>query len=375
MKVVFVNDCIYEYASESPAAVGGAERQQWLLARGLARAGWSVTVGVSRSMERFEPKEIEGVKFVELGRGHSFLRWYGILRSERPDWGFWRCADHWLGPAVALAKAVGVRTVFSTALDWDVEPRRALFRHPSLWPFYAWGLSWADRIVVQHPGQLASLPFQWQSKASIVPSICGTRVESRPHSQRSNYVAWVAVLRRWKRPDLLVDIARRLPSVRFVACGGSTSFATPQGYAKDVIAQLEAQPNIDFLGKVSPQKSFQVIADAALLLSTAEVEGFPNTFLEAWGCGTPVVSLSVDPGGIINQQGLGSIVGDPDRAAAEIQRLLSSSQLRDEIAHRSQGHVASSHSESAAVRALERVLRSVTGSPAGETEQVNKLQS
>jgi glycosyltransferase involved in cell wall biosynthesis len=164
-------------------------------------------------------------------------------------------------------------------------------------------------------------------------------------------------LRRPKRPDLLIDIARRLPSVRFVACGGPTTFATQEAYTRDVVAKLQAQPNIDFLGKVSREKSLQAIADAALLLSTADVEGFPNTFLEAWCCGTPIVSLSADPDGVIKRQGLGSVVGDPERAAAEITRLLSSPQSRDEIAHRTQDHVATAHSESAAVNAFERVIR------------------
>ena len=38
MKIAFIEDGIYAYASGSPLAVGGAERDQWLLARALARA-------------------------------------------------------------------------------------------------------------------------------------------------------------------------------------------------------------------------------------------------------------------------------------------------------------------------------------------------
>src|SRR6476469_7473068 len=45
MKVAFLNDLIYGYASADAAAVGGNERQQWLLARALASSGWTVYVG------------------------------------------------------------------------------------------------------------------------------------------------------------------------------------------------------------------------------------------------------------------------------------------------------------------------------------------
>ncbi len=35
MKVAFLNDRIYGYASSDPSAVGGSERQQWLLGSGF----------------------------------------------------------------------------------------------------------------------------------------------------------------------------------------------------------------------------------------------------------------------------------------------------------------------------------------------------
>ena len=63
--------------------------------------------------------------------------------------------------------------------------------------------------------------------------------------------------------------------------------------------------NVKYCGQVTPDKDLQVIANAAILLSTSDQEGFPNTFLEAWSAGTPVVSLKIDPDRIIEQMGLG----------------------------------------------------------------------
>ena len=39
MKIALVNDIAYQYATGDPAAVGGAERYQWLLARDRRKAG------------------------------------------------------------------------------------------------------------------------------------------------------------------------------------------------------------------------------------------------------------------------------------------------------------------------------------------------
>ena len=62
MKITFLNDGIYPYASGAPDAVGGAERNQWLLARALVGACWSATVGVRGEMKHGERKIIDGVE-------------------------------------------------------------------------------------------------------------------------------------------------------------------------------------------------------------------------------------------------------------------------------------------------------------------------
>src|SRR5438874_7816551 len=111
MKIVLMNDVVYTYASGMPSIVGGAERQQWLLARALAATGWAVTVGVRQAINTGECKAIDGVEFVGIGQDQIFLAWYRFLLSERPDWWYWRCADHLWGSAVAIAKLVRVRTI------------------------------------------------------------------------------------------------------------------------------------------------------------------------------------------------------------------------------------------------------------------------
>ena len=95
MKMVLVNDVVYRYAANMPTAVGGAERYQWLLARALVAAGWSVTVGVHTELKCRDSREIDGVKFIGIGNGNTLLSWYRFLLAERPDWWQWQCASHW----------------------------------------------------------------------------------------------------------------------------------------------------------------------------------------------------------------------------------------------------------------------------------------
>ena len=112
---------------------------------------------------------------------------------------------------------------------------------------HAWGFSRTDRIFVQHRGQLSGLPKRWQSKAYIVPAIAGESGGVKPHCERERYVAWVAVLREVKRADLLIQIAREMPNIQFVVCGGSSSFASSPGYGERIVKELRAagQPFAD----------------------------------------------------------------------------------------------------------------------------------
>lgn len=359
MKLVFVNDSIYTYASCAPSAVGGAERQQWLLGRALAATGWSVAVGVHRALKAGERRTIDGVEFVGIGQGQMLLRWYQFLSAVRPDWWYWRCASHFWGPAVATAKLAKVGTIFSAGFDTDVLPRHALYRRHRWWPLYFWGLSWTDRIFLQHGGQLAALASRWRSKAHIVPSIAGETTAVQPHSERLKYVAWVGQLRQPKRPDLLVEMARRSPAIRFVVCGGPTTFMSPPGYGEQIVDALCSLPNVEYLGQVAPHKAQQVIADAAILLSTSDEEGFPNTFLQAWSNGTPVVSLQIDPDRIIERVGLGAVSNNTKGAIGDINTLMDSSRRREEIAVRARRYVAEAHSEAAVTAAFERAIRGV----------------
>jgi glycosyltransferase involved in cell wall biosynthesis len=301
---------------------------------------------------------IEGVDFVGIGQGQILLAWSKFLAAEHPDWWYWRCADHMLGPAVEIAKLRGVQTVFVAAHDRHVQPRRALSRRPRWWPLYAWGLTRTDRILVQHQEQMAQLAPRWRAKARILPSIVGEMPSMTPHVERERYIAWVAMLRQMKRPDLLIEIARQAPTLHFVVCGGPTTLMSPPGYSERIINALRVLPNVEYRGQVAPEEAGQVIANAATFLSTSDAEGFPNTFLQAWASGTPIVSLSLDPGAAIRQQEIGRVSEGVENAVRDLHALIDSSQQRETIGIRARRYVAETHGAAGIVSIFERFLLS-----------------
>jgi glycosyltransferase involved in cell wall biosynthesis len=362
MKIVFLDTGAYEYAIGSSKAVGGTERDIWLLSRALAVAGWSVAVGVQGPLKLGQRRVIEGVEYVGISGGNPLIAWYRFLSLERPDWLFWEGASHWWGPLVEIAKLRGIRTVFHAAFDTDmqprqVQPRQALFRRRRWWPLFAWGLLRTDRIFVQHSGQLLLLPPQWRSKAQKLPKVCSLPSGVKAQSERAEYVAWVAMLRIPKRPDLLIEIARKAPTIRFVVCGGLTSHRTPGDYGNRVLDALEKLPNVDYRGRVHAEDASRVIADAAVLLCTSDQEGFPNTFVQAWSHGTPVVSLHVDPDSVVKRLHLGAVTGTVEATVDELKRLLKSPQEREAIAKSAREYILNHNSSEVVVKAFEEGMR------------------
>jgi glycosyltransferase involved in cell wall biosynthesis len=356
MKIAFLNDLAYEYAAGGTNAIGGAERNIWFHSRALAAAGWSVKIAVRRGLRAKQQKTIEGVEYIGIGQGQILLECFRFLSSERPDWLYWTGEHHLLGLVVEIAKLVGVRTVFHAALDTDVQPRRAVFRRSRCWPLYAWGLRRTDKIFVQHIGQLSMLHPQLRSKACTLPKVCPLPLVVKSHSHRQKYVAWVATLRQHKRPDLLIDIARRALDVQFVVCGGPSDYLTPPGYGTWIAETLIKLPNVEYRGRVGPEEAMRVIADAAILLCTSDEEGFPNTFTQAWSSGTPVVSLNVDPGCVIEKFGLGTISKSVEGAVTDIEQLILSVDKRDEICARARKYICENHNEATVVEIFNRAL-------------------
>jgi glycosyltransferase involved in cell wall biosynthesis len=74
---------------------------------------------------------------------------------------------------------------------------------------------------------------------------------------------------------------------------------------RDVLKRSEALDNLEVVDFVDPSKIQQTYNQAKCLVSTSTTEGFPNSFVQAFMGGTPVVSLHVDPDGILSKYDIG----------------------------------------------------------------------
>ena len=92
---------------------------------------------------------------------------------------------------------------------------------------------------------------------------------------------------------------------KFIMIGGPDG-TNPELF-QSVSKQCNALPNLKFLGFQPLDVTERYFDQCKLFVNTSEFEGFPNTFLQAWCRGIPVVSF-VDPDNVIRDNQLGRTV-------------------------------------------------------------------
>jgi glycosyltransferase involved in cell wall biosynthesis len=129
------------------------------------------------------------------------------------------------------------------------------------------------------------------------------------------------MMRRWKRPHLLLDIAERLPQVRFRVIGGRSMTGLEDNYFADIHRRASKLGNVEFLGFKPYAEADRSFDDARLFLNTSDdFEGFPNTFLQAWARGVPTISF-VDCGAYDAGRRIGTVVRTVDEMCTAVAEL------------------------------------------------------
>ena len=105
--------------------------------------------------------------------------------------------------------------------------------------------------------------------------------------------------------------------------------------------------NLDYIGYIPFVQISEYFQGACLLVSTSEKEGFPNTFLQAWQHETPVISLTVNPDGIIDTHNLGCHSKTFKNLIRDTKKLMEDNNLRSKIGRKGKEYVNNYHSESA----------------------------
>ena len=153
-------------------------------------------------------------------------------------------------------------------------------------------------------------------------------------------VLWMASISSVKRPHLLVELAKSVPYARFEMVGGKTGES--QLY-DEITAAGQKLPNLTFRGFVPYHKVNEYFKRASIFVNTSRIEGFPNTFIQAWTHYTPVVSLNVDPDRIIRNEKLGFCSGTFKQLVSDVTTLLEDEEARKTMGENARKYVEREH--------------------------------
>lgn len=331
MKLCFVAYHSYPlFVSGSDTPFGGTEVQISTLARYFARRpGTEVAVIVG---DYGQPDELsaDGVTLVKAVRPNpaarlperlaNFARLFGALRRAKADVYVGSAAGPEVGIAALYCRAARRRFVYRTAHQMDCDGE---FERNNGWRgrLYGYGLRHADAVVTQTEEHQSILRARG-IEATVIRNVFDTERTARGFDRPIDAL-WVGRCEAWKNPGLFLDLAERLPDLRFrMICPRK---AQDQGLFDAVSARAAALPNVDFIEKVPFAEIQRHFDEAKLFVGTSDYEGFPNTYLQACLGGTPIASLKVDPDGFIAAFGAGfaadgdfhALCGFVERAAAD----------------------------------------------------------
>jgi glycosyltransferase involved in cell wall biosynthesis len=288
---------------------GGAENQQKIIIEQLAKNGFDITVICHARRFDTTVDIAPGIRLVTLpdtaSRGVPGLRFIypnmsdaaSALIAAKPHLIYQRGAGVATAAARFAADRLKIPFIYASASDAEFPiDRKNLLGDRRSSAAFRWGIKGAQNILVQNLHQLGHADFSLSRRTTLMPNMVDfSRFQMKPFSNdQVGAILWVGSLQRAKRPELFIRIVKQCPNQKFHMICSSTGNQHVETEFKSVMHEASHLKNLTITQYVRPADMARHYAQSSLLVNTSNIEGFPNTFLEAWASGLPVVSF-VDP--------------------------------------------------------------------------------
>jgi len=354
--------------SKDIPVIGGAELQQTIIAKELAARGYRVSM-ISIDYGQQDGAVVDGVRIYNMHKpfeGIPVLRFFHprltslwkALKRVDADVYYQRTAAAYTGFLAAFCKYYGKRAIYGGASDVDFIPKRQDISYLRDILLFEYGLRRVDTVIVQNPNQLNYLRENYHRDGIHIPNCYDAPAGAR--ADRQGYVLWVATVRAQKRPMLALEVARRLPHLKFVMVGGHDPGRAGEDYARAVREGAANLPNVEYRGFMPFAETDRLFGEARVVLNTSSYEGFPNTFLQAWSRGVPTVAF-VDVGARRDGEPVYDIATDAEDAAARVNRLMSDDLAWQQASNRVAAHHREFHSVDSVVSRFEGEVNHLAG--------------
>lgn len=143
-----------------------------------------------------------------------------------------------------------------------------------------------------------------QNPELVIPNISRVLDYSEKNDTHPRKIVWIANVRPFKRLDIFLDLVEKFPdhSIEFHIIG-----SIPDNSYGQKLKSRFTFSNLFYHGSKSNDYINDFLKKSFVLINTSDIntEGFPNTFIQAWMTGTPVISFGNNPNNYIDDYGLG----------------------------------------------------------------------
>lgn len=284
--------------------IGGITVQMYMWAKVFRTNGWKVYTFTENKKNRDHIKE--GINFLycpSLRYINPILSLiFSILTIFKlyPKCILHRGATRDLLFISIMSRILGIKLIQFFASDTDLDIGNELIESTFDKKCYRLGVQIANQFIVQNDKQAQYLKKYYNKPNYLkIPNIWHPSIHITNPEKRS-LILWVSNFRELKRPEWLLYLAKELQNEKFVMIGGAIDQSLFTKCKNDCSTIL----NMEFLGSQSFMRTNDYFNQAYVFICTSEIEGFPNTFLQAWSNQIPVIS-TFDPSNLIQTEKLG----------------------------------------------------------------------
>ena len=356
IQICFIAPKAYTLFNPSAKGVmGGSEIDLYFISTELAKdKGYAVSM-VAADYGQEADEEWEGVRVIRsLDFGKNVLSggwriWRALRRADAQIYVIktfsagmvltgWFCRRH--------KRAFVYRTAHRYDCDGTYRRRKPLLG----WAFDR-TLRRAKVVLAQNEADAKLLAERVGIRAEVIPN--GHRLGQMDEKER-DLILWVGRTAEFKRPEVFIELARKNPEEKFcMICQQATEDKDYSGLMK----QAGEAENLEFISSVPFHEIGRYFQRAKVLVNTSEAEGFPNTFIQACKCGTPILSLKVNPDGFLDKYGCG-ICANGDKQIFEAKlRFLLKTEVREEYGLKGRQYVEEQHDIGRIVEEYKTIFR------------------
>ena len=335
--------------------MGGAEYRCKLALEYLLDKNAFEIYYVCRNLDpNFKPNGYEVVKF-----GNRFSRYgiyfdgfslYKALRKIKPHIIYQNAGSGDTGLAAIYSKIHGAKLVHQICNDNSLKRYKNTRLKTRIKRFLTsflldYGMKRADVIIGQSEGQDKLLKKRYGRSCDAIIPLGHPIPHNKIEKTNDIRVLWIANFKyHQKQPELFVELANRMrhkKMVTFIMIG--MSIGRKDDFYK-LMEKIKKTPNLKYLGQISQSEVNMHLRKSHILVNTSRYEGFPNTFVQAWLSGVPVVSLNVDPDGIISREKIGYHSEKFEDLLNDVDTLITKRSVRENMGKRAMIYAKKKHS-------------------------------